>query len=89
MALWPARVGFCLICALAPNSSVMKVRSASASYPAAAMTWPTPVSPEMSALACGQSPQWPGVISKRTGRPSASTAAWILVVSPPRERPIA
>lgn len=24
----------------------------------------------------------------RTGRPSASTAAWILVVRPPRERPI-
>jgi hypothetical protein len=46
-------------------------------------------SPAISPCAWGQSPQCPGVIAKRTGRPSASTAAWILVVSPPRERPIA
>jgi hypothetical protein len=32
---------------------------------------------------------WPGVSSKRTGRPTASTTAWILVLNPPRERPMA
>ena len=31
----------------------------------------------------------PGVSITSTGLPSASTRAWILVVSPPRERPIA
>ena len=32
---------------------------------------------------------WPGVSTRRTGRPRASTTAWILVLSPPRERPMA
>ena len=56
---------------------------------ASATAWPTPSSPAIGGWACGQSPQRPGVISNRTGRPSASTTAWILVVRPPRERPIA
>ena len=30
-----------------------------------------------------------GVSSKRTGRPTASATAWILVLNPPRERPMA
>jgi hypothetical protein len=39
--------------------------------------------------AIGASPRWPGVISSATGRPQPSTTAWIFVVRPPRERPIA
>jgi len=31
----------------------------------------------------------PGLSTKRTGSPTASTTAWILVVNPPRERPMA
>ncbi len=31
----------------------------------------------------------PGVIRKASGRPTSSVSAWILVVCPPRERPIA
>ncbi len=31
---------------------------------------------------------WPSVSFSRIGRPTASTKAWILVVSPPRERPM-
>jgi hypothetical protein len=30
---------------------------------------------------------WPGVMRRRTGRPNVSASMWILVVSPPRERP--
>jgi hypothetical protein len=30
-----------------------------------------------------------GVRTKRTGRPGRSTTAWVLLVSPPRERPMA
>ena len=37
----------------------------------------------------GVSEAWPGVRTKRTGRPRASTTVWILVLSPPRERPMA
>jgi hypothetical protein len=36
----------------------------------------------------GLSPHCPGVMTMRTGNPSASTLAWILVVRPPLERPI-
>lgn len=32
---------------------------------------------------------WPGVRTKRIGSPTASTTAWILVLSPSRERPMA
>jgi len=32
---------------------------------------------------------WPAVTWKRSGLPSASASIWILVVSPPRERPSA
>lgn len=35
------------------------------------------------------SPAWPGVTRNRRGRASASASIWILVVSPPRERPSA
>ena len=31
---------------------------------------------------------WPSVSLRRIGRPMASTSAWILVVKPPRERPM-
>src|SRR5580693_5115286 len=31
--------------------------------------------------------RWPGEPIRRTGFPSASPAAWILVLKPPRERP--
>jgi transposase len=37
----------------------------------------------------GESPCWPGLVSRATGRQRRSAARWILVVSPPRERPIA
>jgi transposase len=35
------------------------------------------------------SASWPGVRCKTTGRQSGSLSAWIFVVRPPRERPIA
>lgn len=35
------------------------------------------------------SPTWLGVTSMAIGRPAASTTAWIFVVRPPRDRPIA
>jgi hypothetical protein len=35
------------------------------------------------------SPSCPAVTMMRSGRPSASAGMWILVVSPPRERPSA
>lgn len=53
------------------------------------MTWPTPCRPLRRAFACGQSPWCPGVGWMRSGKPIASTAACSLVVSPPRERPMA
>src|SRR5260370_1441138 len=37
----------------------------------------------------GESPCWPGLVSRATGRQRRSAARGILVVSPPRERPIA
>ena len=39
--------------------------------------------------ACVMSCAWPGVSDSATGLPSASTMAWILVVSPPRDLPMA
>ncbi|MFC8824027.1 hypothetical protein ACFT9I_01540 [Streptomyces sp. NPDC057137] len=36
---------------------------------------------------CGQSAAWPGVRTKTSGRPEASTAAWTLLLSPPLDRP--
>lgn len=63
-------------------------RRAPESQAASAMTWPTPSSPSIRAAACGPSPRWPAVGISRTGGPGASTAAWILVVRPPRDRPI-
>ena len=45
--------------------------------------------PLISAVATRTSPRWPGVASMAMGRPRASTMAWIFVVRPPRERPIA
>ncbi len=53
------------------------------------MTWPTPFKPERRASACGRSPCCPGVGWMRIGKPMASTTACSLVVSPPRERPMA
>ncbi len=41
------------------------------------------------AVATRTSPRWPGVTSMAMGRPRASAMAWIFVVRPPRERPIA
>jgi hypothetical protein len=41
------------------------------------------------AVATRTSPRWPGVTSMAIGRPRESTMAWIFVVRPPRERPIA
>jgi hypothetical protein len=43
----------------------------------------------ISAGPCVMSATWPPVRIRRNGLPKASTHAWILVVSPPRERPIA
>src|ERR1051325_8498616 len=43
--------------------------------------------PWRSAGAWVTSPACPGVRMKRKGRPSWSASMWILVVSPPRERP--
>lgn len=36
---------------------------------------------------CGESPRWPAMITTLTGFRPCSTARWILVVRPPRERP--
>jgi len=43
--------------------------------------------PSSRSLAGMLSWRWPTVRMKRTGRPSVSQAMWILVVSPPLERP--
>jgi len=43
----------------------------------------------ISGMNCGQSPCWPAVVSRATGRQRRSAARWILVLSPPRDRPIA
>src|ERR1035441_3349274 len=37
----------------------------------------------------GESPCWPQLVSRAMGRQRRSAARWILVVSPPRDRPIA
>ena len=50
-------------------------------------TCPLPMASSMSA-ALWPSCAWPSVSFSAIGRPSASTRAWILVVSPPRERPM-
>jgi hypothetical protein len=42
-----------------------------------------------SGSSCGLSPAWPSVSRIDSGRPRPSTARWIFVVSPPRDRPIA
>ena len=42
-----------------------------------------------SGMNCGQSPCWPGVKMRVTGRQPRSAARWILVVRPPRDRPSA
>jgi hypothetical protein len=50
----------------------------------------TPIdTPLIKAVATRTSPRWPGVTSMAMGRPRASTMAWIFVLRPPRERPIA
>lgn len=36
---------------------------------------------------CGESPRWPAVLTTLSGFCPCSTARWILVVRPPRERP--
>lgn len=64
--------------ALFKNEVVQKARSAR-TFPAR--------SPRIRSQAGAISFCWPGPSSKRTGRPSASTTAWILVPNPPRERP--
>ena len=46
-------------------------------------------SPSSRAAALLISAAWPGVSSRRKGRPSASQSRWIFVVNPPRERPSA
>src|SRR6516165_3887817 len=43
----------------------------------------------MSGMNCGQSPCWPGLRIRLTGRQRRSAVRWILVLSPPRERPSA
>ena len=45
-------------------------------------------SPSINAAACGTSPRCPAVRVNRTGQPSPRTARWILVLRPPRERPM-
>jgi hypothetical protein len=45
--------------------------------------------PLINSVATRTSPIWPGVTSMAMGRPRASTMAWIFVLRPPRERPIA
>ena len=50
------------------------------------MTSPTSSNPPSRAAARGHSPRCPAFGSSRTGSPSASAAAWTLLVSPPRER---
>src|SRR6218665_1307742 len=61
---------------------------ASASYPLSAST-ASAFKPSNSDLACVISATSPPVSNQRTGLTSASTATLILLVHPPRERPIA
>ena len=85
MALARPRDGFCLVWATAPGRCAVKARRW-ASQPAFAMT--RPPKPLCQSARSGQWPQRPGAGSKRIRGPKASTAAWILVVRPPRERQI-
>ena len=57
-------------------------------------SWPTLARPRDAQLAssrgrAGESLAWPGVNAITSGSPLPSTRAWVLVVRPPRERPIA
>lgn len=49
------------------------------------------IAPTFSTRAGAMTTSWvlPGLNRKSRGRPSASVSAWILVVRPPRERPMA
>jgi hypothetical protein len=65
---------------LSPGAAPGRVRGRP--VPRRAMrTWPS------SGMNGGQSPCWPGVRISVTGRHRRSATRWILVVSPPRERP--
>jgi len=73
------------------TASARKVRYVlilSASYALSAMTC-LAGKPSIRASACVLSWTWPAVRRRRIGLQSASTEMWILVLSPPRERPSA
>jgi hypothetical protein len=61
----------------------------SLSYAALGAKQPPAGTALVNAVATRTSPRWPGVASTAMGRPRAPTMAWIFVVRPPRERPIA
>ena len=68
--------------------AIRSARKASLSYAASARQ-SSGAKPATSSAATGASPRWPGRTIRRLGLPRSSTAARILVVRPPRERPMA
>ena len=80
-AIWPGRVdgGFAAVGQRFEDARV-GISTLSAISKSAAMCGSSASAPAKS-CAC------PGVSSKRNGLPSASTSAWIFVLSPPRLRP--
>ncbi len=63
-----------------------KRAGASASQASFARSIPSVRRPPGRSSALGLSCSWPSLSVRRSGRPCLSTAAWMLVVSPPRER---
>jgi len=82
------RVGLLGMTGKVPRST-RKRRSPSLSYAASPAKLRPGGTALIRAIATRTSPSWPGVTSRAMGRPQESTIAWIFVVRPPRERPIA
>src|ERR1700730_9727960 len=72
----------------APRRTISPRRS-SPSYPLSARSALMGGASARTSGAAAISASWPGVRCRTTGRQSGSLSAWIFVVRPPRERPIA
>ena len=79
------RVLFDEITAVAPIPAMIARRALLSQ--ALSVSTASPLWPLSSAGAWVMSPTCPAVTMKRSGWPSASASIWIVVVSPPRERP--
>lgn len=66
-----------------------RLRRVFASYPLSARRRPGAGHLSSNAGASEMSAWFPGLSVKATGRPQLSVRAWILVVGPPRDRPMA